>query len=134
MFTLDKALRRLAAGRKPEQPRETIVDIAQIYDAESFVAQGLGSFEERINFQPVIAETGFTDLQSGEFYRLKPYTPAARSLLRIAKADIYFPNVIRHGLVREHQEGAGGLVPSPAEGRRAAYRRLRRLVRSAQSG
>jgi capsular polysaccharide biosynthesis protein len=95
-MVLSDKLRRFLPGRKQEREREpaTSVDAVQIYDAEAFVAQGLGTFVEKKSFQPLLSNAGFTDIQSGEFYRLKSYTPATRSLLRIASADIYFPNVV----------------------------------------
>ena len=92
MFSIEKALRRLIPGRSREPG--AFAEISQVYDAEGFVAQGFGTFEETNVFQPVISDTGFTDMQGGEFYRLKPYTPATRSLLRIPDADIYFPNIV----------------------------------------
>ena len=78
MFSIDKALRRLIPGRSREPGASA--EISQVYDAEGFVAQGFGTFEETNVFQPVISDTGFTDMQGGEFYRLKSYTPATRSL------------------------------------------------------
>jgi hypothetical protein len=92
MASTDKTLQRLLPWRRREHG--AFAEISEIYDAEGFVERGFATFEDKKVFEPVISETGFTDMLGGEFYRLKSYTPAPRSLLRIASADIYFPNIV----------------------------------------